>query len=272
MRRTSYRRTAGVPASREALWPVRAIAASFNPQNRGWVESGRPQLSQVVVAAGRRPERATGRADVSRGGDPAAAQGAPREPGRDLAGEHAPGHSLAGARRGAGGAERRAGGHQLGRRDHGAPGCADPAPPEPTTGVSEGTESALAEWLSAHPSADEVGIADVASAVATSAAGPQGGRMARRLSALGVEPQRLVDALGHTGDQSDLQEFSASVRNLRSMLGSGEVTALEIARALQADHPGYGGGRFEGLDLEPPGETAAASSAPPPHPTSQAPS
>jgi len=281
MRGTSYRRTTGVPASREALWPVRAIAARRNPQNRGGVESGRPQLSQVVVAGGRRPD---GRLD-----ELACLAAAIQQQRKELHGspdEISRASALLAALWLDPAVAQAAQGVGLSAADWAdaitAPPKAPTPLPEPTTALSEGTESALTEWLSSHAGAGEVGIADVAEAVATSAAGPRGGRLAERLDGLGVRPQRLVDALAHASDQLDLQEFSASVRNLRSAFGSAEVTALEIARALQAGHPGYGGGRFESLDLGPAAETAetgataetaetaAVSSQPPAQPPSQA--
>ena len=255
MRGTSYRRTSGVPASREALWPVRAIAAGVNQQNRGWVESGRPQLSQVVVAGGRRPD--------ARLEDLARLAAAIQQQRKELHGsrdEIPRASALLAALWLDPAAAQAAQGVGLAAAAWADAIAAPPSPPTPLPepiGLSEGMESALTEWLASDAGTGEVDIADVATAIATSAAGPRGGLLARRLDGLTVPPQRLVEALSHTGDHPDLQEFSASVRNLRSTFGGAEVTALEIARALQANHPG--GGRFERLDLGQPGPTAAGS-------------
>jgi hypothetical protein len=102
-------------------------------------------------------------------------------------------------------------------------------------------------------------LADLAAAILRAGRDDSSGLLPGRLKELAVDYERVIPAIdrliSHRRQISELrnaEDFSASVRQVRDRLGGeANVTAARIAQALQAGHPGYGGGRFQKVSLRP---------------------
>jgi hypothetical protein len=130
-----------------------------------------------------------------------------------------------------------------------------PAPAVAEVGLAPDLDRAVRSYLENRWGPGTIDLADVLLAILQDARDPARGLFPRRLHDLGVDIDAAVAAVAPYADRTAREaDFSESVRRVRSRLGPDTVVAAaQIAEALQAGHPEYGGKTFADVVLTPGG-------------------